>query len=144
MDNATAKSMAQTQSEAAVDATWAQLASRCPNYTPPPLPEDPNSSVGYPTVAAALDGLHANAEITFRSQSGWTVASDAATRTIWSFAPAGDPAYPSVVKREIVPVAGGSAVEMTVLCESTKPACDNLVREFEQLNDRMKASLSGR
>jgi hypothetical protein len=144
MDNATAKSMAQTQSSAAVDATWAKLSSRCPNYTPPPLPESPNSTVGYPTVAAALDGLRADAKVKFGSQAGWAVAIDDADKTIWSFAPAGDPSYPSVVKRQIVPAGGGVAVQMTVLCQSTKQACDNLVREFEQLNDRMKASLSSK
>jgi len=144
LDNSTAKSMAQTQSQAAVDAAWAQLSSRCPNYTPPPLPEDPSATVGYPSFAAALDGLHSNPEVKFTLQAGWIVADDEAAKTIWSFTPAGDPAYPAVVKRQIVPVAGGFGMKMSVLCHSTKQACDNLVREFEQLNERMKASLGAR
>ncbi len=144
LENATAKKIAQQHSEADVDLAWSKLAASCPNYPAallPPLPEELHSSVGYPTVAAALQGLHANSGIKFSSQGGWLIALDAATSTIWSFAPAGNPAYPAVVKRQIVQDGTASNLNMNVLCESTKQACDNLVRDFERLNAQMAGSL---
>jgi hypothetical protein len=146
LDNATAEKIEQQHSRADVDRAWAQLSAHCPNYTAelPPLPEQTGSSVGYPTVAAALQGLHANPSIEFSSQAGWTIANDKAGLTIWSFPPEGDPAYPAVVKREIVQDSAGVEMKMAVLCQSTKQACDNLVRQFEQLNAQMKAALKGK
>jgi len=144
LDNKTAKKIEQEHSKADVERAWAKLSTNCPNYPTdllPPLPERPESSVGYPTVAATLQGLHSSAGVTFSSQGGWTVAVDTATSTIWSFAPAGDPAFPAVVKRRVVPHGAASNVNMDVLCESTKQACDNLVRGFEKLNAQMAGSL---
>jgi len=147
IDNATAKSMTPSQ----LDNAWSQLTARCPNYpaaTPvsveAPLPEDANADVGYPTVNAALAGLHARSGVEFSTNNGWIVATDKATATIWSFPPPGNPAYPSAVKRQIVSdPRGGSSIEMTVHCEATKQACDDLVRSFEQLNAQMKAYIHG-
>ena len=116
IDNATAAGIVRQHSQAELDAAWAQLTSRCPNYPAPPLPEQSASTVGYPTVAAALEGLHANPAVQFRTQAGWTVADDPVHSTIWTFAPRGDPAYPAVVKRRIFSAADGSRLEMNVLC----------------------------
>ncbi len=33
---------------------------------------------------------------------------------------------------------------MRILCQSTKEACDNLVRQFEALNARATAALGGK
>jgi hypothetical protein len=35
-------------------------------------------------------------------------------------------------------------VEMNVLCEAAKPACDTLVSDFEKLNQRMTEDLKRR
>ena len=77
-------------------------------------------------------------------KDGWTVASDPSGPTIWSFPPKGHPAYPSAVKRQIENRAGGAYVNMNVLCEASKSACDDLVRSFQALNEQMRQSLEGR
>ena len=108
---------------------------------PPPLPEAPGSTIGYPNVGTALAGLHSKAGVTFKDQDGWTIAEDAAARTIWSFPPTGHPAYPSAVKRQIVEENGAISVNMSVNCEATKKTCDDLVRTFQELNAQMAAGI---
>jgi hypothetical protein len=138
VDNATAQSIVRRQSAAELDDVWYRAASICPNY---PLPESHASTVGYPTVAAALVSLRGNRDITFKEDAGWTIAVDLTNRTIWSFTPSDHPAHPAVVKRQVVAKGSGAALEMKILCEGAKPRCDDLVRSFQQLND---ATLSGR
>jgi len=101
---------------------------------PPPLPETSHSSVGYDTVAAALVDLRSQPNVVFTTENGWLIATDEAAYTIWSFAPRGYPAFPAVVKRQVVPQATGSIMRMSVLCEASKEACDNLVRTFAEMN----------
>jgi len=50
---------------------------------PAPLPEQPDSTIGYPTVDAALAGLHAKPGVVFSTNRGWTIAVDETSRTIW-------------------------------------------------------------
>lgn len=157
--DADAAKMEREQSKAAVDAAWAQLTVNCPNYpgetspvaqppppspeptSPPPLAEDPHADVGYATVAAALADLTARKGATVSDQGGWTIISDPADSTIWSFVPKGHPAWPAVVKRHVFETKAGVAMDMKVLCQSTKVACDNLVRAFQELNAQMSAGL---
>ena len=149
LDNAAAAEIARKSSPAEVDSAWTKLAANCPGYLqtaaskPAPLPEAPGSTIGYPTVAAALAALHAKAGVVFTNQNGWTVASDEAAQTIWSFAPEGNPAFPAAVKRQFVQRDGATYLDMKVLCGASKEACDDLVRSFEQLNAEMTARASG-
>ena len=103
-----------------------------------PLPEAPGSTIGYPTVAAALEALRARPDVHISAQRGWTVADDRANNTMWSFTPQGNPAYPAAVKREIVAEKGAIYIKMNILCEATKAACDQLVVDFQRLNEAMK------
>ena len=57
------------------------------------------------------------------------VGDDEGAGVIWSFAPFGYPAYPSVVKRVIVDKPDGIYIAMAVACEATKAACDKLVED---------------
>jgi hypothetical protein len=98
-----------------------------------PLPET-DSSVGYDTVDAALIALRSKPGIVFTTENGWLIATDEAAYTIWSFAPKGYPAYPAVVKRQVTAQTVGSQIEMSVLCEASKQACDDLVRTFAEMN----------
>ncbi|MBL6853697.1 MAG: DUF4019 domain-containing protein, partial [Alphaproteobacteria bacterium] len=138
LDNATAGDIAKKSSPAAVDAAWANLSAHCPNYQSP-LPEAAGPTIGYPSVAAALAALHAKPGVTFSTQDGWTVAEDDAEKTLWSFTPPGDVAYPAAVKRHLVEKDGAVYVEMAVQCEAAKPACDNLVRVFSRMNAQLGA-----
>lgn len=101
---------------------------------PPPLPEAPGSSIGYPTVAAALEALRARPGVVFTTENGWTIATHEAAYTTWSFAPPGYPANPAVVRRQVVRRGTTIGIEVNVLCEATKAACDDLVRTFAQMN----------
>ncbi len=91
------------------------------------LPESDRATVGYRSVEAALKALHQKPGVTFRSENGWLIADEDGARTIWSFAPTGHPAYPTVVKRAVVVVDGVTNIQMDVLCEADKVACDNIV-----------------
>ena len=86
--------------------------------------------VGYKTVADALASVKQMQGVSFSTVRGWTIVTDEAHLTVWSFAPKTDPSYPAVVKRMVISTGGGSKVTMSVLCEAKKAACDNLVREF--------------
>jgi len=145
MDNMAAAGFAK-QSPAAAEQAWAKLSANCPNYHPAPdgpLAEASSPVIEYPNVAAALAGLHAKQGVVFRNEGGWTVAEDTAAYTIWSFPPEGHPAYPSVVKRQIVQENAGSSIKMSVHCQASKQACDDLVRSFEELNAKMAAGVRG-
>jgi hypothetical protein len=104
-----------------------------------------SSGIGYSTVAAALADLHSKSEVIFREEGGWIIAEDRSHYTLWSFAPEGDPAYPSAVKRSAVQGSGGSVnMIMNILCESTQSACDKLVANFNELNERAQDSLKSK
>ena len=100
------------------------------------LPKSPESSIGYETVAKALEAVRATAGAETRVENGWLVVIDEPARTIWSFAPEGHPAYPTVVQRVITPAGDGSTIQTNVRCESDKISCDNVVLQFEELADR--------
>jgi hypothetical protein len=101
---------------------------------PAPLPEG-DTDIGFDTVSAALAGLRSRPGVVFTSENGWLIATDEAAYTIWSFAPQSYPAYPAVVKRQVIPKQIGSEIKMDVLCEASKQACDDLVRTFAKMND---------
>ena len=99
------------------------------------------SGVGYPTVAAALEAMRAKRGVNVSIQSGWTIIEDRANLTLWSFTPAGHPAYPAVVRRVMTQKDGAWFVTMGVLCEAAKSACDKLVLEFRELNKKMREDI---
>jgi hypothetical protein len=104
-----------------------------------------SSGIGYPSVAAALADLHSKPDVIFREEGGWLIAEDRSHFTLWSFATEGDPAYPSAVKRTAVQESGGSVtMNMDILCESKQDACDKLVANFNELNERARDSLQNK
>lgn len=113
-------------------ALWATGAASQAN--PPPLIESPHSTVGYDSVSDALEALRAKPGVVLSTENGWLIATDEASLAVWSFAPEGYPAYPAVVKRQAVPQGTGSILKMSVLCEASKEACDDLVRTFARMN----------
>jgi hypothetical protein len=150
MGNAEARRLEHEKSRAAVDALWIELSAHCPNYPiselqalSGPLPEADRSTIGYGSVSEALAALRARRDVTFTVKDGWTVVSDPSGPTIWSFPPMGHAAYPSAVKRQIKNLPHGAYVDMTVQCEASKQACDDLVRSFEALNQQMASYAKG-
>lgn len=145
MTNAVARTIEQRNSKAEVENAWRRTSANCPNYSPEeagsvatddsaPLPEVQGDTIGYASPSAAMAALKAKEGVEFSIVNGWAVATDNAARTVWSFAPEGYPAYPSVVKRQVIEKDGGSELSMKVLCLADKKPCDDLVRTFLKMN----------
>lgn len=73
-------------------------------------------SIGYSSVAAALEGLRTKPGANVAVQGGWTIVEEGTT--LWSFTPASHPAHPAVIKRTIVQRDGTFFVDMSALCEA--------------------------
>ena len=108
-----------------------------------PLPESPRSSIEYPSPGAAFNALRADPGVAFEMHDGWIVARDSAKRTVWTFAPKDDPAYPAVVKRSLVERNGDLMLQTGVLCGASKAICDDFVRKFLRLNEEMARAVQG-
>jgi hypothetical protein len=100
-------------------------------------------AIPYPTVAAALESLRAKSGVEVSNQNGFTVITEPATYTLWTFTPAGHPAHPTVVRRQMVREGDDIISRMQVKCEAAKPACDKLAAEFKALDDQIRESLRG-
>ena len=103
-----------------------------------------DSTIGYPTVDAALDALHKDPHAQFSTRDGWTIVAteENGNHVLWSFTPKGHAAYPAAVKRTVLEEKNGAiSLEMKVLCFGTQAACDKLVDQFKELNERIKQSM---
>jgi hypothetical protein len=109
-------------------------------FSMPPVPEVASSTIGYKSVAEALAALRAQ-PITESEQQGWVIFNDPVHTTIWSFAPQDNAAYPSAVKRQMIQKDGAWLINMSVQCEASKKACDQLVRDFQRLNQQMREAI---
>lgn len=109
-----------------------------------PLPEAPGS-LEYRSVSEALEALKATpgVSMTETKPDGWIIASEGQS-IVWSFTPIGHYAHPAVVRREVVVREGNVSVQTRALCQAEKPACDKLIREFQELNERMRLDLQQR
>ncbi len=96
--------------------------------------------IGYSTVAKALKSLKNNASSKVRVLRKWTVITDSSKRT-WSFAPKSHPAYPSVVRREIIIKNGRLFVQSIALCETKKIHCDRLKAQFKKIDVMMQKAI---
>jgi len=105
--------------------------------------ESLHNEMGYPTVAEALAALRSKPGVQISQRGGWTIISDPGLSTLWSFTPTGHPAYPSAVKRSVTTRGGATYIDMKVLCEASKAACDQLVVDFQQLNQKMLGNVRG-
>ncbi len=86
------------------------------------------SGIGYASVRAARQALAAKPAVQTAEHGGWTIITDEQGDdfTTWTFAPKGHPAYPTVVRRDIVFKNGNPTLVTRVLCESKRGACDSL------------------
>jgi len=109
-----------------------------------PLPETPGS-LEYRSVSEALEALKAKpgVSITETKPDGWIIASEGQS-VVWSFTPSGHYAHPAVVRREVIVREGNLSVETRALCQAEKPACDKLIREFQEVNERMRLNIQQR
>lgn len=101
------------------------------------------SKIEFSTVAEALESVSARPGVKKEVvQGGWTILHQYRPDIVWSFAPNGHPAHPTVVKRVlVVDDENQIRIEMSALCGADKPACDKVVKEFEELNNRAAAAI---
>ena len=112
-----------------------------PTETTVTLTEEPASTIGYPSVVAALNALQTREDVNISVEGGWTIITEPGGLTIWSFSPPDQPAYPAVAKRTFYQEAGAWYIKMDVRCEAEKAACDQLQRDFEALNENMRKAM---
>lgn len=86
------------------------------------------SGIGYRSVSAARTALAGNPAVQTAEQAGWTIVTDAQGNdfTTWTFAPRAHPAYPSVLRRDIVLKDGNPTLITRLLCEAPRGVCDAL------------------
>jgi hypothetical protein len=111
--------------------TWRLLARTCPNFEAEPLPDSVADGVEYANPSEALAAVGTRPGIAARDEGGWTVLTDEAAKTVWTFPPEGSPFYPAVVKRWDETAADGTARPMMAMrCEAKKRMCDVLFDEM--------------
>jgi hypothetical protein len=108
----------------------------------PGSPVSAQSKIGYATVEEARKAVVALPGARASEQEGWLIVEQALS--LWSFTPRGHEAHPAVVKRTVVERDGQVFLDMTVLCEAPRPACDRLIEDFHALNEQARRSLSDR
>ena len=105
------------------------------------LGEIEGSAIGYASVAEALTAVKRDPAAREMFSGDGTVIQigkiGQPNYALWTFVSPSHSAYPSAVKRVFVERSGQIVIDMDVKCEAAKPKCDQLVREFMTLNDRM-------
>ncbi|WP_192312345.1 molecular chaperone DnaJ [Pseudoxanthomonas sp. PXM02] len=105
------------------------------------IAESPDSDIGYASPEAALEALRNKPGVTLKEQNDWVVLNDRETLTLWSITTAQHPAHPTAVKRAVLEKDGGVYLDMQVKCGASKAVCDEVVRQFQQLNDGIRKSM---
>jgi hypothetical protein len=103
--------------------------------------DERTSSIGYPSVAAALKDLSSDPRASTRQYDGWTIIEVRETgnrSAIWSFTPSNHPAHPAAVKRTVHEENGAVMLRTSALCQATKSECDRLMEQFRELEQRMR------
>jgi hypothetical protein len=111
-------------------------------------PLETPSAFEYSTVAEALADMEKKEGANVQVSEGWTLITEADGAIWWAFAPADSPAYPAVVKRTFYLdengrfiTQNGRFVSTEILCESDEAACDQLKKDFEELNNQMRLEI---
>jgi hypothetical protein len=104
--------------------------------------EDEPASIGYASVLATLEALRAQESAQFRTQRGWTVVAsrERGAAVEWFFTPEGHDAHPAVVKRTVIERDGVGMIDLVALCHVEQLACDGLLDDFRQQQERARAA----
>lgn len=106
------------------------------------------ASLGYSSVAHALQSIRSKpgVSVNLTQPDGWTIVTEPSpVLAVWSFTPVNHPANPSVVRRKIQQDSTGNvSVAMVVMCEAPKEPCDQLVQDFQLINERMSKGVRRR
>lgn len=93
------------------------------------------------SVDELLAQLEADPTVQMRTENGWKIAVPNSGRVLYSFTPNTHPAHPSYVKREVVEKDGAVYIQTSASCGAEKNVCDQLIRDFIELNNKVKNSM---
>ncbi|MFY8327875.1 molecular chaperone DnaJ [Pseudoalteromonas sp. ZZD1] len=99
---------------------------------------------GYNTVLGALEALKLDLDAEISESKGWVIVNDNTNKALWSFAPKAHPSYPSVVRRAVVERNGQIEITTEVKCAAKKSVCDSLVKDFMELNQKVKNDINSK
>ncbi|KTF18379.1 hypothetical protein [Pseudoalteromonas sp. H105] len=97
---------------------------------------------GYNTVLEALEALKLDPQAEISESEGWVIVNDNTNKALWSFAPKDHPSYPSVVRRAVVEKDGQVGITTQVKCAAKRKICDSLVKDFMELNQKVKSEVN--
>jgi hypothetical protein len=102
------------------------------------------SMIGYATVQEAFEALVADPSAAQSEYEGWTSFNQKVEGKyiIWSFTPEDHPVHPTAVRREIVNKDGEVLICMAVMCHSSRFDCDQLIEQFQQINENLQRKLT--
>ena len=91
-----------------------------------------------PQEASVALNKDPNAKLT-RNGDGWQTVhvSQGPNEGIWSFVPQSHPAFPGVVKLQVLEKDGHLFIAKDALCGGSKIVCDQLIQESTRLNERI-------
>lgn len=96
---------------------------------------------GYSSIEALLAALRQKPSAVVSKRDGWTVVSVNGGLEIWSITPTTHPAYPSVARRRMVKSGDGWTMNTNISCQAAKPKCDELVRDYQKLDEDMRKNI---
>ncbi|MEQ8660713.1 MAG: hypothetical protein RLW62_07845 [Gammaproteobacteria bacterium] len=84
--------------------------------------------IGHASVAAARAALDARGDVVTTVADGWTLRREPPVRggIEWAFVDPRHPAYPALVRREVMLKAGVATLVTRFLCEGRRAACEAL------------------
>jgi len=92
-------------------------------------------------VSELLEKLKSNPDVRVKTERGWEIVEVKSERALYSFTPENHPAHPSYVKREVVEKNDSIYIETNAKCGAEKSVCDQLVRDFIELNNKIKEDI---
>ena len=98
------------------------------------------SAVDYSSVSEALEKLKKHPSSKISQQDGWLIVSliENGNHVFWFFAPKEHAAHPAVMKKTITVKDGGIETVILTLCEAPKQKCDDLIKQFKNINEIYK------
>ena len=100
------------------------------------------SKLDFRSVAEAYHSLKNKEGVSVQVKGGWTIMHNSLDGSVWSFTPGKNhPAHPAAVKRTVFKKNGNIFINMKVMCQGTKTACDKLTKDFQALNEQLRSKL---
>ena len=101
---------------------------------------DNEDVIDYSSVSETFEKLKKYPSSKISQQDGWSIVSliEKGNHVFWFFAPKENAAHPAVVKKTITVKDGSSETVILTLCEAPKKKCDDLIKQFKNINEIYK------